>query len=93
MRAQAGLAVIAGLGLAAGAGLLLARQAAAQEEVPPPHPLAAEIASAQTLAELDAYYVLINLFYTAGGMDQATYEELYAIYSARYYELTHGIVP
>jgi len=80
--------VIACLGALAGT-ILLASQAKASPLGPVgPGVSVNDILVAQTVGELEIWYILIGQLYLTGEIDRETYEALYQAYVTRFYQLT-----
>lgn len=77
-----------GLGFAVSQLILaVAREEVSEPPYAPYVPEPEEIASAESLAELDAYYDYIGELYILGTIDHEEYYGLYLVYQERYYEL------
>ena len=90
MSNKAAIAVVLGLGAAAGATILLTTRAkAAPEEPEKPSltPTVDDILASKTMGDLEVYYMYIGQLYFTGQIDRATYEALYQAYVTRFYQL------
>jgi len=82
--------MLALLGIILGGAALVIALSRTGEAAPPPEiyiPSADEIGMSQSIAELNAYYDLINELYLSGEIDYNAYMELYSAYDTRFYEL------
>jgi len=86
MKNTAIIGIIAGVGVVAGS-ILLAKQAKASPEESGLIPSADDILSAESIGELEIWYMYIGQIYFTGQIDREMYECLYQSYVTRFYQL------
>ncbi|MDD4985455.1 MAG: hypothetical protein PHV11_10305 [Candidatus Bipolaricaulis sp.] len=90
MKKAATISILAGMGVLAGSVLLAnsAKAAPVETEQPGLIPTADDIMGAQSMGELEIWYIYIGQIYFTGQIDREAYEILYQAYVTRFYELT-----